>query len=372
MAGINPSDIQILPLSQAETIPAAWYTHSAFHAFDEEHVMAKSWQVVGHMSQLVAPGDYVTAMIAGNPVVVVRDKEGDIRAFYNVCKHRGGPLATESCGHLRKGVLQCQYHGWTYLLDGSLRGVPRFDRTDLFDKKDFGLTPVHLAEWEGLLFVTLEEDPNPIDEQLGGIADRIAPQKLHSKQFHSRVTYSVACNWKVYVDNYLEGYHIPLVHPELNTMLDYRNYVTETHPQYSLQHSPLKGDNGVYNADGGDAFYYWIFPNIMLNILPGRLQVNRVIPIAADRCDVIFDYYYDDLTSPEAQKSIAEDMEFSEKVQQEDMDICEHVQRGLASRAYDKGRFSVDAEVGVYHFQCLLKEAYKRALSRGNGQLLPQ
>lgn len=356
------SDLQTHPLARAETIPSAWYTDEAFHPFDEEHVMATTWQYVGHVSRLKGPGDYLTATVAGNPVVVVRDKEGSIKAYYNVCKHRGGPLATESCGHLRKGVLQCQYHGWTYLLDGSLRGVPRFDRTDLFDKKDFGLTPVQLSEWEGLLFVCLADDPPHIEEQLEGIRERIVPQELGPKQFHSRVTYDIACNWKVYVDNFLEGYHIPLVHPELNTLLDYRNYVTETAPHYNLQHSPLKGDDNLYAADGGDAFYYWIFPNIMLNILPGRLQVNRVVPVSADRCQVIFDFYYDDIESEQAKRTIAEDLAFSEKVQQEDIDICEHVQRGLASRAYDKGRFSVDAEVGVYHFQCLLKEAYRKAL----------
>ncbi len=359
---IRLSDLGIQPLERSETIPSAWYTDAEMHDFDEEHVMATTWQCVGHSSQLKEPGDYVTATVANNPVVALRDKEGGVKAYYNVCKHRGGPLATEACGHLRKGVLQCQYHGWTYLLDGSLRGVPRFDRTDLFDKMDFGLTSIKFAEWEGLLFVNLDDEPDPLEDQLAGIRERIAPQQLGTKQFHSRVAYDIACNWKVYVDNFLEGYHIPLVHPELATMLDYRNYVTETHPNYSLQHSPLKGENNLYSTDRGEVFYYWIFPNIMLNILPGRLQINRVVPVAADRCEVIFDFYYDDVTSPEGLKTIAEDLDFSERVQQEDIGICEHVQRGLASRAYDRGRFSVDAEEGVYHFQCLLKEAYRQAL----------
>ncbi len=361
---ITRKEIEIAPLSRAKTIPSAWYTDAELHAFDDEHVMAKSWQFVGHASQMSATGDYVTAMIAGNPVVVVRDKEGALNAFFNVCKHRGGPLATEACGRLRKGVLQCQYHGWTYLLDGSLRGVPRFDRTDLFDRKDFGLTPVALAEWDGLLFVNLADAPEALENQLAGIRQQIAPRQLATMQFHSRVTYDVACNWKVYVDNFLEGYHIPLVHPELATRLDYRNYVTETNPCYVLQHSPLKGEDSLYGTDGGEAFYYWVFPNSMFNILPGRLQVNRVVPVAANRCEVIFDFYYEDVRSLEALKAIAQDLEFSEKVQREDIDICQHVQRGLASRAYDMGRFSVDAEAGVYHFQCLLKEAYGAALGK--------
>ncbi|NNF58970.1 MAG: aromatic ring-hydroxylating dioxygenase subunit alpha, partial [Rhodothermaceae bacterium] len=339
-----------------------WYTEPAFHAFDEAQVIATAWQYAGHTSHLAEPSSYLTLPVAGEPVVVVRTKEGDLRAFYNVCRHRGGPLATAACGHLRKGVLQCQYHGWTYRLDGMLRGVLRFDRTELFDKRDYGLVPVAVQTWEGLVFVHLDDDPPSLAAQMNGIRERIAPLDLTTVQFHQRVVYDVACNWKVYVDNFLEGYHIPLVHPELATLLDVRAYETETYPHYSLQHSPLRGEGALYGADDSAAFYYFVFPNTVLNILPGRLQVNRVIPVAADCCQVVFDYAYTDATSPEAQEIIAVDLDLSDRVQAEDAAICAHVQRGLTSRAYDRGRFSVEAEVGVYHFQCLLKEAYRRAL----------
>ncbi|MEQ9103062.1 MAG: SRPBCC family protein [Rhodothermales bacterium] len=351
---INPVDLEIAPLATSETIPSAWYTDPAFHAFDLAAVLARSWQYVGPASDVAEPGSYVTDFVAGNPVLVARDRTGALSAFYNVCKHRGGPLATDRCG--RAQMLRCQYHGWTYRMDGMLRGVPRFDRTELFDKKNYGLTPIGVEIWEGLLFVCLEpENATPIAELFAGIPEHIAPIRLTDPAFRVRDSYDVACNWKVYVDNYLEGYHIPLVHPELCELLDYRSYETETFTHYSLQHSPIKNASTAYGPADGAAYYYFVFPNLMLNILPGRLQVNRVDALAPDRCRTLFDYY------ATAEHNIDEDRAFSDRVQQEDIHICEHVQRGLASRAYDRGRFSYDLENGVHHFQSMLKTAYRAA-----------
>jgi choline monooxygenase len=352
---IDSVDLAIVPLERAETIPSAWYVDPAFHTFDQKAVLARSWQLVGHETRLSEAGDYLVANVAGESVLVVRDSERRLRAHFNVCRHRGGPLVMDACGRVGT-TLQCKYHGWTYRLDGSLRGVPRFDRTELFDKRDFSLLPVMVDIWQGLVFVSLTSDPPALASILHGITERIAPLRLDSLRYHHTDTYDVACNWKVYVDNYLEGYHVPLVHPELNRRLDFRSYTTETHRWYSLQHSDFKGNGpGLYSGADEQAYYYFIFPNIMLNILPGRLQTNVVEPLGADRCRVRFDYYFDK-HAPES--IITEDVSFSDEVQQEDIEICEHVQRGLTSRAYDRGRFSVEMERGVYHFQCLLKEAY--------------
>ena len=358
---ITPAELDVVPLERSETIPSAWYTDERVLAFEREAVFGRTWQYIGHESQLAEAGDYILGEVAGNPLIVLRNAESELRCFYNVCRHRGGPLAMEPCGHVT--MLQCKYHGWTYRLDGSLRGVPRFDRSELFDKRDFGLVPVALQSWEGCLFVDLSGTAQPIDTLLAGILDRVAPLRPAVSRFHHRDVHDVACNWKAYVDNYLEGYHIPLVHPELTKVLDYRAYVTETFGQYSLQHSPLRSDGGVYGD--GDAFYYFVFPNTMLNIMPGRIQVNSVLPSGADACKVIFDYLYEDASSEEAGRRIAEDVAFSNMVQAEDADICEHVQRGLASRGYDRGRFSPECEEGVYHFQCLLKTAFGAAMDLG-------
>ncbi len=358
---LSEADLAIVPLARAETIPSAWYTEPTFHDFDREAIFEHAWHGVGHVSRLKKGGDYILAEVAGNPVIVVRGHDGQLRAFYNVCRHRGGPLALEDgCAT----VLQCKYHGWTYLLDGSLRGTPKFDRTELFDRKDYGLVPVNLDLWQGLVFVSLAADAPPVELFLRGIQERIVPTSLTDMKFYKRVTYNLRCNWKVYVDNYLEGYHLPFVHPELCTLLDFQQYITETYDWYSLQYSPIQQQQTIYGRAGQMAYYYFVWPNFMLNILPDRLQTNLVLPTAHDRCIVLFDYYYIDVDSEAALGRAEADVAYSHKIQLEDMEICEHVQRGLQSRAYDKGRFSVEFENAVHHFHSLVKNAYRAALKK--------
>lgn len=357
----------IRPLSEAETIPSSWYTDPAYHMLDQRELFSKNWQAVAHRSQLLNAGDCVTAVVADNPILVVHDRDGSLRAFYNVCRHRGGPLMTED-GHCT--MLQCKYHGWTYNLNGSLRGVPRWDRVDLFDRKDFGLVPVALELWQDLIWVCLDDPATTLTALVNGIVDRVSARGrnlLADLKFYKRVIYEVRCNWKVYVDNYLEGYHLPHVHPELCDLLDIQKYVTETSAYHSLQYSPFQEGDNLYGAGGGEAYYFYIWPNFMLNIIPGRLQTNRVVPLAADRCQVIFDYFYEDVTTESARKRAEDDATYAHKIQLEDIEICEHVQRGLASRAYDRGRFSVECEEGVYHFQSLLKNSYREVYERLSG-----
>ena len=356
---LTDDSLAIDPVERAETIPSAWYVDPRWHLLDRDAVLGRSWQGVGHVDQLAEPGSYFLATVADNPILVLRDRDGVVRAFYNVCRHRGGPLAIEPSGCVK--ALTCRYHGWTYRLDGSLRGVPQFDRAELFDRRDYGLMPVRVDVWEGFVFVHLDEPPDPpLARLLDGIVERIRPNRLTTKRLVRRIDYQVRANWKVYVDNFLEGYHIPHVHPELNRSLDYLSYATELGPWHTLQHSPLSSDNVYTGARGGEAFYYWVYPNFMLNVLPHRVQVNLVVPEGFDRCRVIFWYYYDEPDAPGRAAQLDEDVAYSEMVQLEDREICERVQAGLGSRAYDRGRFSVEMESGVYHFQALLKGAYRR------------
>ena len=369
LAAIDPADLESEPLARAGTIPSAWYTDPRFHAIDSELIFARSWQQVGHAAQVAAEGQYLVSTVADDPVIVVRGKDGVLRAFFNVSRHRGGPLATD---HGCARALQCRYHGWTYLLDGTLRGVPAMDRTELFDRKDYSLVPLRVATWQGLVFVTLDPALPPLETFVAGIAERIAPMRLDGLTFSREVRYVVEANWKVYVDNFLEGSHVPYVHPELVKLYDYQSYVTEVYDWYSLQYSPLTGDNALYSRDGGgDAFYYCLFPNFMLNILPGRLQTNLVRPLGPARCEVVFTYFHDDVTSPAARQRIEDDVAYSDAVQAEDAGICARVQQGLGSRAYDRGRFSVKYEAGVYHFQELVRGAYRRGLAGGAAPLAP-
>jgi choline monooxygenase len=362
---IKPTDLEVLPIERASTIPSDWYTDPAFFEFDQKKLFAAHWQYFGHVSQLRQVGDFIVGDVAGNPVIVVRDKQENLRAFYNVCRHRAGPLATEN-GNAK--LLRCQYHGWSYNLEGELIGTPKFEGVEGFDKKNCRLPQVNVATYAGIVFVNLAPDPEPLTSILSGIQERILPMTLQTMRFHSRVTYQIKCNWKVYVDNYMEGYHIPSIHPELNSILDASGYVTECGENVVLQYSPFNGSakiENIYSKRAGDAaFYYFVFPNIMLNILPGRLQVNSILPLDRDLTLTIFDYFYADLESVEAKKHISEDLRYSDIVQNQDIKICELVQRGLASTAYEQGRLSVLEERGVYHFQSSLKRAYREALGR--------
>ncbi len=356
-ASLSIQDTEPSLLADTRTLPAQCYADPAFHRFDQKAVFTRSWQLAGHIRELREPGDHVVTEIAGKPVIAVRGHDGVLRGFFNVCKHRAGPLALAN-GNARQ--LQCRYHGWTYTLEGQLRAAHEMQEAKNFDISCIHLDPVRVGEWQSLVLVAVNEPAVQLEELMAGIKERIAPIELSRLRFHTQVSYDVACNWKVYVDNYLEGYHLPHVHPGLNKLLDYRSYTTHTAEWYSWQHSPLDGTRGPYQS--GEAHYYFVFPNLMLNILPGRLQVNTVLPVSQRQCRVLFDYYYAEVESTAAHTMIEQDLRFSDEVQKEDMDICARVQQGLESGAYTAGRLSPKREAGVHHFQELVRKAYREAL----------
>lgn len=358
---LNDADLEALPLERATTIPATWYTLPAVFEFEQRQVFANSWQLAGEAGSLKSPGDYRVEEIAGGAIIVLRDKQGELRAFHNVCRHRAGPVAAGS-GNCK--ILRCRYHGWVYRLDGSLHTAPEIGEVEDFDPAAFGLVPLSVTEESGMLYVARKQaakigSATPA-EMFAGIRDRVGQPGSGPLKYYRRDTYEISCNWKAYVDNYLEGYHLPLVHPELSKILDYQQYTTEVHDGYSLQHSEIAQPTAAYNP--GQAYYYFIFPNIMLNILPGRMQTNVVLPTGPDHCRVVFDYYYEDTSSAAARSTIEEDIRFGDLVQKQDIDICEQVQKGLASGVYERGRLSAKRELGVHHFQNLLRSAYRRAI----------
>jgi choline monooxygenase len=362
---LSERDLAPGPIERASTIPAVWCVDPRFDALDREAVVAPSWQPVGSAEALRVAGALVSS-VAGRPVIVARSPDGSLSAFHNVCRHRGGPLAPKAGA---TGVLQCRYHGWTYRTDGALLGAPHFTDRESLEPAQMCLPPVAVESWEGQVFVRVAPpagapDPAPLATRLGGLAARLGRPALGELRFARRVEYDVRCNWKVYVDNYLEGYHVPHVHPELMQLYDFRRYRTELFADWSLQVGPLSDDPNLYTPGGGEALYAFLFPNVMLNVLPGRLQTNLVVPVAADRCRVLFEYYYDDVASDAARARLAADLELSDLVQRQDGEICERVQEGLASGSYSQGRYCAATEAGVHHFQELLKVAYRRWLSR--------
>jgi choline monooxygenase len=344
-------------LDVAVALPAPLYTDAAAYETERRVVFARSWQLVAHAGDLAGAGDHVVAEIAGLPIVVVRGGDGVLRAFHNVCRHRAGPLAL--CNGKGANALRCKYHGWTYTLEGRLRAATEMQDARDFDVGSISLPEVQVDAWRGLVFVAAERAP-PLAEVLAGIDARLRGRRLDDLVFARRISYEVACNWKTYVDNYLEGYHLPHVHPGLNRLLDYRSYDTVLDRWHSLQFSPLEGGgDNFYGA--GEALYYFVYPNTMLNILPGRLQTNRVVPLGVDRCRVDFDYFYPPAATDEEAQRRAQDLSFSDDVQHEDIAICEAVQKGLASGSYVAGRLNPKRESGVHHFHELLRAALRDA-----------
>ena len=351
-------------LAEASTIPAPWYTDASMAALEREHVLAATWQAVGNVEQVAQAGDFFTTEVAGEPLLVVRDASGELRAFYNVCRHHAAAVATAECGHAQS--FRCPYHGWNYGLDGSLKGMPEFAGVCNFRREENGLVPVAVEVWENLVFVNLAAKHKPLTAFLGDMVERVAPLRLTSLRYHSRKEYTLNCNWKVYVDNYLDGgYHVPHLHKGLNSVLDYTHYTIENGEHYCLQSSPMV--SSVEHAEvaetrkGDRAWYYWLYPNFMFNVYEGVMDTNRVVPLGTDRCRVIFDFYFADVT-PEREAYNLASIATSDTVQDEDVAICESVQRGLGSRAYGAGRLSVRREAGEHLFHRLLARSLRATL----------
>jgi choline monooxygenase len=341
------------PLASARTIPKTWYTLPEVLAAERARVFGSTWQMVGRVEQVTTPGSFLTADVAGEPILVVRGEDTVLRGFFNVCRHKAAPILNEPCGTVTK--LRCRYHGWTYDLAGKLRGTPEFESVGDFRKENNGLVPIAVATWGPFVWVLLDPPADSLERFLDPLP-AWAAGKFAGLRFADRVEYELACNWKVYVDNYLDGgYHVNTVHPSLAGVLDYTGYKTAVHANCSVQTSPMKpgdpNDPASKTRTGTEAAYWWVFPNFMLNVYSGVMDTNLVVPLGPDRCKVIFDYFFAEDATPEF---IKDSVAVAHQVQIEDVGICEEVQRGLHSRSYSVGRFSVKREAGEYHFHQLL------------------
>lgn len=341
-------------LERAATPPASWYTDPRVLAAERERVFGRTWQLVGRVEQVERPGQFFTTEVAGEPVLIVRDTQGLLRALSNVCRHRAGPIA-EGCGERK--VFRCGYHGWTYGLDGQLKGAPEFEGVEDWSRDETRLPEFRIETWAGLVFVNLDTACEPLTATLEDLTSLVGERDWTAMKLAARKDWYVECNWKTYVDNYLEGYHIPVVHPSLNRELDYNQYRTETRSFYSIQHAPPRPSatrTRPVDASAPAAQYFWVFPNLMLNVYSDNFSTNLILPLGPERTLTVFEWYFQDASQPDVREKIKETVEFSDEIQIEDIRICEAVQRGLRSRTYDRGRYSVKRENGVHHFHGLL------------------
>jgi choline monooxygenase len=358
----NPAN----PLEKASTIPALWYRDQRIEELERASVFSATWQVAGRVDQVRETGQFFTTDIASEPIVVVRGDDTGLRAFYNVCRHHAAAVVPEAQGCAKQ--FRCPYHGWTYGIDGALKGMVEFDGVCNFDRADNGLVPIRVDVWENFVFVNLDGKAAPLQKFLGAVPDLVAPLELTKKlHYFDRRIYPLNCNWKVYVDNYLDGgYHVPHAHKGLSSVIEYTKYTIENFERACLQSSPLSSDDhtaaGVAATRQGRAFYLWVYPNFMINAYEGVMDTNVVVPLGTDKCAVIFDYYFAD-TSAAAEAHNKASIAVSENVQDEDMTICDAVQRGLHSRAYVAGRLSVRREAGEHLLHRLLHADLTRGLN---------
>ena len=362
VAAYNPH----APLNEASTIPADWYTDARVLELERQTVFSRSWQVAGRIDQLQQPGEFVTSETAGGePIVLVRGSDGQLRGFFNVCRHHAAAVVTLPAGSAKH--LRCPYHGWTYSLEGELKGTPDFAGVCGFDRAVHGLVPVATAAWDKWVFARVTADGPSLESFPGpDLKNRFLAGQTASLRWMERRTYAVDCNWKVFVDNYLDGgYHVPHLHKGLDSVLDYSTYTIENGDRYCLQSSPMVSSGADARTGavrtGDRALYLWMYPNFMINCYADAMDTNLVIPRGPDRTEVIFDYFFSDL-SPDARGRNAESIAISEQIQDEDVAICASVQRGLRSRAYTAGRLSVRREAGEHLFHRLLYDDLRTGL----------
>jgi choline monooxygenase len=324
-----------------ETLPARLYRDPAVYETERRTIFSRSWLLIAHESQLAAPGEYVATAAAGYPVIAVRGESGAIRAFHNVCRHRAGPLADDGQGKC-EGALVCRYHGWRYALDGRLANARDFGPAAGFDPRDFSLLPLKCESWRGFVFVNMDANAEPLLKTIAPLDVRTKDIPLEKFVFARATTHDIACNWKTYVENYLEGYHIPLVHPFLSSAVDAAKYEVDVTAPMIFHQAPPRSDSPV----GG--LWAWAWPCLGVNMYAEGVLMERMWPISATHTRLDYLYFFvDGIARNEMERSIAA----SEITTSEDKSITEAVQRNLDAGIYQTGRLSPKHELGVSWFQ---------------------
>jgi len=359
------------------TLDREYFVSSEVFAAEHERIFLKSWLLAGHVSQLEGPGSYFLFEIERESVVVLRDQDGEVRAFHNHCRHRGSRLCREAQGTLGKTIV-CPYHAWGYGLDGALRSAPSMKDVAGFDAADYPLHRVALTNWEGFLFVNLAREPQPFEQALPGLAGRFRQWQPAELRAADRRVYEVDANWKMFFHNFSECYHCPLAHPQLNKLTAFRN------SENDLEEGPvLGGPMWMHNRDGSmtlggercappfpglsaderaRVYYYTLFPGAFLSFHPDYIMVHRAIPLAIDRTRIVCEWYFhpDAIAAPGF--SAAPAVDFWDMTNRQDWDLCVNAYKGVISRAWQAGPYSeLESQLAAFDRQ------YLRALQGEDG-----
>ena len=355
--------------SRSSSIGSDCYIDPQFLEVEREQVFRRSWQFLCHEEKLREPGSYVTAAVADRSIVAVRGGDGALRAFYNVCKHRGHELL-KGAGTTR--LITCPYHAWVYALDGRLHRARRSELIEHFDADEIFLTPVRVEVFCHLVFVNLDPGAPPLAEQTGDLAREVtsyAPD-IADLTFAHRLTYTVRANWKAVVDNFLECYHCPVAHRDFVTLVEMDTYKVTTHGIWSSHMAKAgRAQNrayGVGEASVTDHAVWYLWPNTTLMRYPGRgnFMVWRFVPAGPEETYEVFDFFFE--SAPPTESEMEAIRFIDEVLQPEDIGLVESVQRGMRTPAFQRGRYLVDpggsglSEHAVHHFHGLVLDAYRR------------
>lgn len=339
----------------AKTLPSRYYVSPTVFQAEQEQIFLAHWLCVGRSKQIVQPGDYFLQEVAGESVILVRDRDGVARGFYNLCRHRGTRLCTESSGTFSH-TIQCPYHAWTYQLDGQLLGAPNMHELSQFDKADYPLHRFAVVEWEGFLFINLAPQPAPFEEIFAPILHKFTAWRLPELVPARQQIYEVAANWKLIFQNYSECYHCPTVHPVLNKLTPYRNAGNDLEEGLILG-GPMRmsNENGSMTMTGqrcapllgnlsGEAlccvYYYTLFPTMFVSLHPDYLLTHRLEPLAVDRTRVICQWLFHPTTIAQADFDPNPAVAFWDMTNRQDWHVCELSQQGISSRAYTPGPYA--------------------------------
>lgn len=327
-------------------LTAESYREPSAYVAERRGIWSREWLMFCTTAELEKPGDYFAGEIAGWNLLLTVDPDGFIVGFHNVCPHRAGVIAWPGQGTL--GNLVCKYHGWAFAWDGSLKSARDFGNDEPLCAADSELKKIRVETWGPLVFVCLSPDAPALTEALGSLPNQAAQYPIDTFTFARRMTRELACNWKTYVDNYLEGYHVQLLHPSLNRALKMSTYKVSVHDDSFCIHE-------CETAEGSVVGGVWLFryPNLAINIYPDGMNVERIVPIGHDRTHVVYDYFSLDVS----EENIARMVEMSNEILDEDQLMCELVQRNLDAGIYEAGRLSPKHEICLNWFQDRVRSA---------------